>query len=102
MFDCWPPLEIGCYRCEGKQLFQGVRHPQDPRIRYICPHCKATTTTSTESLMEIVQMVAARQDRDSTWYSQRWFFTLNARYQDLTLPVAGALGLQYDGPAWQC
>ena len=102
MFDCWPPVEIGCYRCEGRQLFRGVRRGQDTRIKYICPHCKAATTTPTENLLEIMQMVAMRQNRDSIWYSQRWFFTLNARYQGLALPVAGAVELEHEGPAWQC
>lgn len=93
MFDCWPPAEIACYRCEGRQLSQRVHHDKDSQTRYVCPHCKATTTANSEGLLEIVQMVAARQDRDSIWYSQRWFLTLNARYQDLELPITGAAGL---------
>jgi hypothetical protein len=102
MFDCWPPVEIGCYQCEGRQLFQGDRHGSDRQTRYICPHCEASTTVSAENLLEIVQMVAGRQGRDSIWYSQRWFFTLSARYQNLELPVTGASGLEYRGTAWQC
>src|ERR1700722_12387357 len=102
MFDSWPPVEIGCHRCEGRQLFQGTYRDKDSRIRYICPHCNAVTRTSVKNLLEIVQTVANRQDRDSIWYSQRWLLTLSARYQKLTLPITGASGLEYDGPAWQC
>ena len=102
MFDCWPPAEIACYRCEGRQLFQRGHYIRDPQTRYVCPHCKATTNTSPKGLLEIVRMVAARQDRDSIWYSERWLLTLSARYQNIELPITGSSGLEYDGPAWQC